>query len=1089
MAKKYFNPLLFCCVIFLIGFYSFGQQSNSIWTKASNESLLSQQTKLARTSEPTSANYYQLNMALLKDALLEAPDRDLNQTSNLIVMMPNSQGSLERFSIMKNAVMHPELQAKYPNMNSYIGKSLANPSVAIYFSITSKGFHAMTLSTEVGTEYIDPYTAGNGYIVYSRSNLPRNTVGMICEFDDADTQGMKTYVDENITANVNDGMRRTYALALGCSPNYTNFHGGTVADGLAAMIVSITRVSGIYDRDFSVRLQLIGNNDLLVSTDANPIFGNNTGVINTADSTINSIIGSANYDIGHVFTTGAGGLAGLGVVCTTSKASGITGISSPIGDPFDVDYVAHEMGHQFGGSHTFNGSSGSCSGGNRSATSAYEPGSGSTIMAYAGICPGQNVQNSSEDYFHRRSIVQISNNIQFGPASNCPELVATGNFAPVAEAGASYIIPISTPYKLTGSSTDADGIATHTYTWEQYDLGSAGVPTTTTVEGPMVRSFKGTTNPVRYIPRLSDVVANGGVSTTWEKLAAVSRVLNFELTVRDNDSRGGQTDSDNLTATTDASAGPFMVTSQSTAEVWQEGSTQTITWNVANTDVAPVSATNVNILLSTDGGVTFPTALASNVANDGSQAINVPFGTITTNARIIVEGAGNIFYNVNSVNFSIEESNGFALNTTNTEALSCQPDDVVYNLTYNAFEGFNETTTFSVSDLPANATAVFNPTTASANSTDVTLTISNSAAVTPGTYTISAVGTSATETNSLDLLYTVANGDLSPIVLVSPSNNAPNFSNLGTLEWEVDTDVANYLVEIATDADFNTIIESANTTLGIYSPQNLESETEYFWRVTGSNACAVASPSSIYSFTTTAIVCETYTATDTPLEISAVGTPTITSISNINLTDATVSDVNVTINITHTWVNDLVITLTSPTGTVVALTTNNGAAGADDYTNTVFDQDASSSITSGTAPFTGTFIPEGDLSTFNGEGALGDWILTVTDTANQDGGSLLEFSLEVCVETTLSTTQTTFENFSLFPNPNKGEFTVKLNSSSNEAVQIGVYDIRGRQVFKESYGNSSSFNQVIKLNQVQAGMYLVTISDGSRKTTKKIIVE
>ena len=1073
---------------FLLAFYfSYSQGSQSIWVKTSKESLLNKQIVLNRSSEPTKAEFYRLDLNQLKLILKNAPMRSENITSSVIIGIPNSDGLLESYRMMKTTVMHPDLGVKYPEIQTYIGQGINNPSHIINISITPKGFHAMTLNTPSGTQYIDPYTNVDGYMVYLKKGLIYNGSQKDCGVEAS--ENIEKLIDETFERNVNDGVRRTYQLALGCSVQYTNFHGGTVSSALAAMVVSINRVSGIYDRDFSVVFELVPDNDNLISTNGNEIFGNSTAVINTATSTINGIIGSANYDIGHVYTTGAGGLAGFGVVCTSNKGRGITGISAPIGDPFDVDFVAHEIGHQFGASHTFNGNAGNCSGGNRSASSAYEPGSGTTIMAYAGICAGQNVQNNSDDYFHRRSIFQISEYIINGPGSTCPDEAPTGNSAPTAEAGASYVIPISTPYKLTGSSTDADGTEAHTYTWEQYDLGPSGVPSSSTVFGPMVRSFKGTTSTDRYVPNLPEVLSNGGNSTIWEKLASVTREHTFEFTVRDNDSRGGQTDSDNMTVTTVNTAGPFVVTSQSTAETWTEGSTQSITWDVAGTDLDPINSSNVNILLSTNGGITFPFILAANVPNDGLQAINVPSGTVTNSARIIVEGSDNIFYNVNSSLFSIEESTTFTLNLEDTQKLVCQPNDnVIFNFTYNPVNGFNETTSFSINGLPAGSNATFNPSSASSNATPVELIISNLQNVDAGTYTLSLIGTSPNEIDDVQLFLDVANNNLSASNLVLPLNNTLDFSLTGNLQWQEDSEAENYLVEIATDATFNNVIESADVETSIYNPLNLNSNTIYFWRVTATNSCASAPISDVFRFTTELISCENYTAEDTPISISSIGTPTETSIINVAANDAPISDINVKINIIHTWVSDLNISLISPNGTTVELSNANGDD-ADNYTDTIFDQEATNSIISASAPFTGRFIPEGDLSTIYGETPSGEWILRVEDEENQDGGAIVEFSIEICVEGTLSDNYLHFENFAIFPNPNRGDFSIKFNSRSSKLINIGVYDLRGREIFKKTYPNPVDFSEVISLQNAQSGMYLVSISDGEKTRIRKIIVE
>ncbi len=335
------------------------------------------------------------------------------------------------------------------------------------------------------------------------------------------------------TANIvsNGGTLRTYRAAIAATGEYTTFHGGTVAGGLAGIVTTLNRVNGVYERDLSVRMILIANNNLIVYTNGatDPYTnGNGSTMLGQNQSNLDSVIGTANYDIGHVVSTGGGGVATLNSPCNaTTKARGVTGSGSPIGDPFDIDYVAHEMGHQFGGNHTFNGGTGSCAGGNRSAANAFEPGSGSTIQAYAGICGSEDLQNNSDDYFHVRSLEEM---VAFTNGTSCDLEPPNGNTAPAATPAAACTIPANTPFSLTGSATDVNGDGL-TYTWEEYDLGAAGPPNTDNGARPIFRSYLPGTSPTRYFPSLPFILNNANVPPTsfhryergWELYARAAK--------------------------------------------------------------------------------------------------------------------------------------------------------------------------------------------------------------------------------------------------------------------------------------------------------------------------------------------------------------------------------------------------------------------------------------------------------------------------------------------------------------------------------------------------------------------------------------
>lgn len=607
----------------------------------------------------SSANrLFDLNLVEFKNQLRNVPEREkLANAASAIVTFPTLDGTFERFCVIEASVMHPDLVTKYPSIRSYAGKGIDDPTATIRFSVSDqRGFHGMVLSDVKPSFYIDPISNDfQKYSVYTKTELLPD-IDFQCFTASEDIRHVN--VERNANGRTDDKKLRRYRLALSCNAEYGNIFAGSGTDAqkkaniLAQMNITMTRVNGIYERDLAITLQIIPNNDLLIyfgSTSADPWSGEYNS---KTQQVIDAAIGNANYDIGHNFNTSGGGNAGcIGCVCTTgTKGRGYTGRPNPTGDAFDIDYVAHEMGHQFGAYHTQ--ANALCISGD--GTTEVEPGSGSTIMGYAGIC-APDVQSNSDAYFAYVSIRQISQNVQSGVSAACAQVVNLANNPPTANAGADYVIPKSTAFVLTGQGSDPDGDAL-TYTWEQNDpqnenTATNSPPTSTKTSGPMFRSRQGTSSPKRYFPQISDVVANN-LTPTWEVIPSVARPLNFSLTVRDNKAGGGQTSDDLMLVTVNSTAGPFVVTAPNTAVSWSAGSSQTITWSVASTNIAPVNCANVNLLLSTDGGFTYPVTLLANTPNDGTQAITVPSNVATT-CRIKVEAADNIFYDISNVNFTI----------------------------------------------------------------------------------------------------------------------------------------------------------------------------------------------------------------------------------------------------------------------------------------------------------------------------------------------------------------------------------------------------------------------------------------------------
>jgi len=599
-----------------------------------------------------------LNRDALENTLAAAPMEFTQQarTAPLEITLPKPDGTFARFSIFESPVMAPALAAKYPQIKTYAGVGIDDPYASVRLDWTPAGFHAQVL-TPNGSYYVDPYTKGDTgfYASYFRKDAAARDEPFSCLTEpdviepNAGARGAQI-LDSGDTL-------RIYRTAVAATGEYTTFHSAgapTVAEGLAAIVVAMNRVNGIYEREVSVRMELVADNDLVVYTNGSTDpYTNNSGgtMLGQNQSNLDAVIGSADYDVGHVFSTGGGGIANLRVPCTSSKARGVTGLGSPIGDAFYVDYVAHEMGHQYGGNHTFNGVGFSCSGGNRNGSTAYEPGSASTIMGYAGICgPNDDLQLHSDPYFHSESYDEMIDFVSNGAGSICPVTVATGNTAPTVEAGPDFTIPMDTPFVLTAVGSDPDGHPI-TYNWEERDLGPAQQAAGMVDNGasPLFRSFTGFPLPYRTFPRLLDIVNN--TTTIGEVLPTTTRTMTFRVTVRDNRPSGGGVSFDEMQLNVVESIGPFRVTSPNTNVTW--AGTQTVTWDVAGTDGGSVSTDLVNIRLSTNGGSTFDTVLAANTPNDGSEEVTLP-AIQSSAARVKVEAVDNVYFDMSDTNFNVD---------------------------------------------------------------------------------------------------------------------------------------------------------------------------------------------------------------------------------------------------------------------------------------------------------------------------------------------------------------------------------------------------------------------------------------------------
>ena len=889
-------------VVVFIFSASFSFAQNSAWKLWDNRKTVNSE-KIRQTPYSENQKLVQFNATQFSQKLANVSQK-LSGQAGVEIQLPNITGQLEKFLVWESSNFEPALQAQFPEIRAYVGKGITDPSAVLNFSVDPKGIQTMIFRSNTGTEFIEPYTKdASVYVVFDSATRFKGQLPFTCSTEDFS-------INQTLSHKLANSMQssaqsyKTMRLALSCTGEYGVYHGGTVAAALAAMNATMTRCNCVFEKDLAIKLIIIANDNLVIYTNATTDpYSPSANMANwngELQATLTSVIGAANYDIGHLFgATGGGGNAGcIGCVCiNASKGSGITSPADgiPQGDNFDIDYVAHEMGHQMGGQHTF--AYGGI-GGTENSSVNIEPGSGTTIMSYAGIGGnGTDIQAHSDDYFAYKSIAQIQSNMA---PKTCPvstNISVTNPKPGVAVQGSAYTIPVSTAFKLTGTGTGTSGEVL-TYCWEENDDATiispaASIPSPTKTDGPNWRSRLPSLSPVRYMPPFADVL-NGNLAPAWETTSSVARPLSFVLTVRDNVLGGGQTNSAITNITVVDGGGAFSILNPATDNVsWNTGSTQTITWNVAGTTANGINTANVNILFSTDGGVTFPTVLASNTANDGTETVTLPTSPSPT-CRILIEAVGNIFYAVSK---------------------------------------------------------------------------------------------------NIALGYTIVNA------------------------------------------------------------------------------------------------CNTYTySTPLPFVDQAPGNYT-TATLNVPV-NGTISQISVFNNITHTYLSDVQTDISSPQNPTTFVKLFNRSCGNTSGTLNLKFNDTGATINCLGGTTLQTVVPGSSLATFNGQNSQGTWTFRVYDNFTGDVGTINNWGIEVCTQTiTLSSSSNQLTDFSVYPNPSNGSFNVQFSNPISNEIKVSVFDIRGRSLFENTYSSQATFNENIQLNNVQTGIYLLTVTDGNRKVVKRIAIE
>jgi len=848
--SKLYKALLAICIVSILPFTATAQQGK-YWSATDAASVTTKHKAVARQSFPKDFLVFNLDIPELKQQLFSVVDRPGSST---VISLPNAEGTLELFEIFEASNFAPALQAQFPDIRAFSGRGITNPGSMLKLSYANNWVQTMIFRADgKPNEYIEPYSQDGRSVAVFKSQRAKGGLPWTCSTQEQEmAQGLNNRVySSRIESNA--GQLKTMRLAQSCNGEYANFFGATssaqVALVLAAFNATLTRTNGCYEKDLAIHLNLVPETVNVIyydpATDPYTTLGQwNTQLQIALNTTLTGpgtplAANNAAYDIGHMFgASGGGGNAGcIGCVCVDGVASGTgstkgRGITSPAdgipqGDNFDIDYVAHEVGHQLGANHTFSMS-------NEGFGVNKEVGSGITIMGYAGIT-SQDVAPHSIDIFHQASIQQVQANMV---GKTCPVTTnqAGINATPVVAALTNYTIPISTPFALTGSATDADAGDVLTYCWEQDDdgagqTGNNSVARENKPTGPNWLTWPATTSPTRLMPRLQTILTGanltgplpgGDAIANTEALSNVSRTLNFRLTVRDNrpynGTAVGQTNFQDMVVTVNNSGGPFLITSQNAAVTYDAGTTQTVTWSVNNTTAAPFNCANVRILFSTDGGVTFPTVLAASTANDGSEAVALP-SSLTTQGRIKVEAIGNIFFDINNANITlVAPPVGFSFGATTPATAACPaPGTMNVTLPVNSNGGYVDPVTLSATaGVPVGTTITFstNPV-VPGNSTTVTL--NNANTLVPGTYnvTIQGTGPAPAVTQSTTVTFTINPGS-GPSVTTQPSNQTVCVGQNATYSI-VATGVTGYQWQVSTTGCGGTFTNISGATSASYT--------------------------------------------------------------------------------------------------------------------------------------------------------------------------------------------------------------------------------------------------------------------------------
>jgi len=984
--------------------------AQSAWTKL-DKSEIENFRRGDRVVTPTAYKAFTLDMPMLKNELKKISDRDFSKTRNKkdIIQIPFPNGKMVKFDVWNAPVMESEIASRYPNIKSYKGLS-ENGKHVIRFMVSNAGFNGIISSAE-GTVYVDPIFSENinAYqSYYIKDQEAPDPYWKTC--GNTDVSGELKTTPEDVSRSVAAVPVRTYKMAMACTGEYANIVGGTTEAVLNQFNLAVMRLSQVYELSGSMNFILINETDQLIHLDPDTDPYNNANVgaslLGQNNQAITSIINPNLYDIGHVLTrncTDVGGIAFGGSACMMNKAGGVSCVGNANISSFASGTMAHEVGHQFGVSHSWSNCDPSDPDvqGQLASGWAYEPGSGSTIMSYSGAC-GSNNTGVDDDYFSVGSLEQLITFTRSDVAGCGTQSVETNN-EPVIDMPYEdgFYIPISTAFELDASATDPDGDFLN-YSWDQYNIGPISNLGTPIGNAPSFIPVYPDDRSNRYFPRLSWV--RGNIDRDIEVKPTYERDLNFRFVVRDLGPLATAAVWEEVEFHVDGNSGPFFVTQPNfNPDPMTVGQEIEVKWDVSNTDVAPVNCQLVNILLSTDDGRTFDRVLAINTENDGSQIVRIP-NAQTNEGRIKVEAVGNIFYDMGNASFVIDEpiEPAYSYELTNNFFDICSPAVVGMDIQSSAFLGYDNEVEFSISEglpdgvIPTFEESIIQPDGSTSLSFDVT------EATITGDYVVTLQSISGTDTIEQPIFLNVTSTNFDDLALSFPGNGSSGIEQFPTFEWNAAANATSYTFELATSPAFgDSVVEyDENVSGNTFEPTaTLEKSTLYYWRVTPANMCRDGEATRLNTFGTVALSCQSIDAVDPVQNISPSGSGDYKVTKEIFVpNEGTVSAVAVkNVSGNHQRFSNLVFSLESPSGTIATLVSNKCGSTSGNF-SCGFEDSSPIQIS---CPFSEIYQPEEPLSIFNGEDTEGSWYFHINDQTAGNGGTFEEFRLQLCSSETL----------------------------------------------------------------------------------------